>query len=367
MSQENDDQLNMKMSFLFGALILFLSANTFAAERYHYYNGIRQMGMGGASVATVNDETALITNPAALGKLRDYFITVFDPELDIGVQTQQIAGTSELSMTDPQKALDKANLHPDKHLHLRGQVFPSIVVPNFGVGFFGKYVVDSQLDSATNLFTYDYTNDYALVMGVNFRFFNGIMKIGSNARITNRTEVRNSTIDPTSTNLTLSGLASSGVGVGSDTGIIMTAPVAYLPTIAAVYRDAGRTSYGLRDGIFMKTATKPDSTPGTLDGAISISPILGKRVRSTWTVELQDSLNVAKEKDIMRRAHGGVEFNFADAVFVRAGMNQRYWTAGLELSMMNYQFQAASYGEDIGPDQTPKEDRRYVVKFAFRF
>jgi hypothetical protein len=61
------------------------------------------------------------------------------------------------------------------------------------------------------------------------------------------------------------------------------------------------------------------------------------------------------------------ELNYADALFVRAGMNQRYWTAGLELSIVNYQFQAASYGEEIGDDVTPREDRRYVVKFAFRF
>jgi hypothetical protein len=117
----------------------------------------------------------------------------------------------------------------------------------------------------------------------------------------------------------------------------------------------------------MTTSDKPASTPATLDGAVSISPILGKRVRSTWTLELQDTMNVSKEKDIYRRVHGGVEFNFADAVFIRGGMNQRYWTAGVELSMMNYQFQAASYGEDIGVDQSPVEDRRYEVKFAFRF
>src|SRR5205085_397590 len=85
MSHESDDSLSMRISLLIAAL--FVSANSFAGERYHFYNGVRQMGMGGASVATVNDETALIANPAALGKLRDYFVTVFDPDLDVGVAT----------------------------------------------------------------------------------------------------------------------------------------------------------------------------------------------------------------------------------------------------------------------------------------
>ena len=366
MIRKKVDELIMKMALLICALLI--SSRSFAGgERYEFYKGIRQMGMGGAAVATVNDETALLSNPAGLGKLRDYFITVFDPELDVGVLTDQIAGSSASSVTDPQTALNKALPNPDKHLHLRGQVFPSIVIPNFGVGVLGKYVVDSQLDSATNKFTYDYTNDYSLVVGFDLRFFDGVVKIGSNGRYTNRTEVRNSTIAPSSTNLTLSSLASSGVGLSTDTGLILTAPVAYLPTFAAVYRDVGRTSFGLNKGMFMTTATKPADVDGTVDGAVSISPILGRRVRSTWTVELRDALNVANESDVMRRAHAGVEFNFSDAVFLRGGLNQRYWTAGLEVSMMNYQFQAASYGDDIGVDGTPIEDRRYEVKFAFRF
>ena len=49
-------------------------------------------------------------------------------------------------------------------------------------------------------------------------------------------------------------------------------------------------------------------------------------------------------------------------------MNQRYWTAGLELAIANYQLQLASYGEEIGtgPSAT-REDRRYIFKFAYRF
>lgn len=365
MGRANVDQIPMKVAILFSMLLTTLQAK--AGERYEFYNGIRAMGMGGASVATVNDETALISNPAALGKLRDYFITIVDPEVEVGAETETITGTKIMNVTDPQKVLDMTKLKPDKHLHTRAQVFPSVVVPNFGLGVFAKNVVDASYDSATDKFSYDYTTDYAIVMGLNFRLWNGIVKIGSNGRIVNRTEVHRSDIDGTSTDLTLKTLASSGIGVGSDSGIILTAPIVFLPTLAGVYRDVGRTSYNLRDGSFLKTTTKPDSTAGTADVALAIHPILGKRVRSTWTVEYQDVLTSSKETDQMRRVHGGIELNFADAVFLRGGMNQRYWTAGLELSMMNYQFQAASYGEDIGPVGTPKEDRRYEVKFAFRF
>ena len=357
----------MNLKILALTCFLFCPLASLAAERYEFYNGIRAMGMGGASVATVNDETALISNPAALGKLRDYYITLIDPEVELGVETQNMIGYDLLVGLSPQRTLDKSNAHPDDHLHTRAQIFPSIVVPNFGFGVFGKYVTDAEVDTATNTFNFDYTNDYAAVAGFNFRFFNGIIKLGTNARIVNRTEVHDHTIDPLLTNLTLKALASSGVGVATDAGLILSAPIAALPTLAAVYRDIGRTSYSMRDGMFMKTTNKPDSTAETVDVAISISPILGNRIRSTWTVEYQDVLTTSKETDHMRRAHGGVEINIADAVFVRGGMNQKYWTAGLELAMMNYQFQAASYGEDIGSSGASVEDRRYEIKFSFRF
>lgn len=343
------------------------SANSFAGERYEFYTGVRQMGMGGAAVAVANDETAMLSNPAGLGKLRDYFITLFDPDAEVGVETNAMSGFEGYRAGNPQWALDTANLNPDKHLHVKGQVFPSVVVPNFGIGVFWRNSIDAELNTTSNKFEYNYMNDYALVMGVNFRLWDGIIKVGANGRVVNRTEVHDDQIDPTSTTLELKNLAKSGVGVGSDAGLIITAPVAWLPSIAGVYRDLGGTSYAMRDGLFMTTTNKPDRTSGTVDGALAIQPILGKRFRSTWTVELRDCMNVAEEDDFMRRVHGGVEFNYADALFLRGGMNQRYWTAGLELSMMNYQFQAASYGEDIGPVGTPREDRRYEVKFAFRF
>ena len=59
--------------------------------------------------------------------------------------------------------------------------------------------------------------------------------------------------------------------------------------------------------------------------------------------------------------------NFSDAFFFRAGMNQRYWTSGLEFDMLNYQLQAATYGEEIGTATAHKEDRRYTLKFVIRF
>jgi hypothetical protein len=60
----------MKFKIVF--LILMIISKTQAAEFYEFYTNARALGMGGASLAVTNDETALLLNPAALGKLRNF-------------------------------------------------------------------------------------------------------------------------------------------------------------------------------------------------------------------------------------------------------------------------------------------------------
>ncbi|MCB9025072.1 MAG: hypothetical protein H6625_02035 [Bdellovibrionaceae bacterium] len=349
-------------------LILFFSFFSFAGEREEFFVGIRGLGMGGAQVATVNDETSLLVNPAALGKLRNYFITVADPELHLGADTQSILGLNVLAPIDPQKVLDLMNDgNQSKRLHAKLQIFPSAVFPNFGLGLFANYIVNSSMNTTTSELTYDYRSDLAMVFGFNFRFWDGIIKLGFNVKVLNRNEIKRTDLPANSTNLTIKNLTSEGVGISSDAGLLFTLPWKLLPTLGVVYRDAGGTHYTLRDGLINSATTKPEMTDSSLDAAFALFPIAGKRTRISFTGEYRDILNVAAENDVNRRIHTGIEFNFSDALFVRAGMNQRYWTAGLEIAVENYQLQLATYGEDVGADGTPEEARRYVGKFSYRF
>ncbi len=347
--------------------LLFCSSVSLAQERYEFYNGVRALGMGGAMVGVVNDETALISNPAGLGRLRDYFITVADPEIEGNSNVERVAGTDVAEMFNPQDALDKLRTKPGVRYHQKVQVFPSVVVPNFGVGLHGKYVVDAEVNEAGTAYLYNYTNDFAGVMGFNFRIWDGIIKFGANVRLINRVEVREADLAPSSTNLKLRNLATEGVGVGSDVGLILTAPIQFLPSIAAVWRDVGHTSYNIQNGYVFDKEERPQLTKQSVDVALSLFPIHGKGWRSAWTVEYRDVLTADEEDAHARRLHAGVEFNFADAIFIRGGMNQRYWTAGFEVASFHYQVQAATYGEDIGTVQEPREDRRYVLKVSIRF
>src|SRR5690606_1252777 len=135
----------------------------------------------------------------------------------------------------------------------------------------------------------------------------------------------------------------------------------------AVWRDVGDTSYTLGGGMLYSDRPEPEKTKSTVDVGVSITPILANHVRIQLAGELRDVMDTTEENDIQKRLHGGLEVNVYDHLFLRGGWNQRYWTAGAELAFEFMQFQVASYGEEIGTKDDPREDRRYVFKFAFRF
>jgi hypothetical protein len=346
--------------------LTLLPQTALASEIFEYHTGTRQMGMGGAYVAVVNDETALLSNPAGLGKLRDLMFTVVDPEVSGSFNDSQIALTNLTKAFDTQGLLELLNNNKGLHWHSKAQVFPSFVGPNFGFGVLAKISNDAEVNSAGTNFRLDYTKDVSANLAYCFRFFDGVVKLGLAGRLVNRTEVGKD-LDPTSTNLSISSLSSEGVGLAGDGGLIITAPVALLPTIAVTVRDIGNTSYTMREGVFNATVDRPQTTPQSVDAAFALFPILSNHARLTFTGEIHDVTTLSQEKDIMRRVHAGLEVNMADFFFLRGGMNQRYWTAGLELASERFQLQGATYGEEIGTDTAPREDRRFDAKFAIRF
>ncbi len=352
--------------FILASIIEVNIAN--AKERFEVFTGVRQMGMGGASIGVVNDETSLLSNPNGLGKIRDSIFTVIDPELSLSqnFSSYVLDGGNPLDYFELQGTVDALNTTTDEHLHSKLQIFPSMVFQNFGIGLFKKYNVEAQSSADGTTVDFDYYEDTALLLAYNFRFFKGRVKLGVTGKYLNR-GYSTGILPTTTTDADLEDYMTEGVGIGADVGLTLSAPWDWLPSITAVARDVGNTKFSAAGGMFYTTSEIPDSIPQTIDVAISLFPIHGNHVRSSLTFELKDIENAYDEEDARRRMHMGWEFNVHDLIFIRAGMNQRYWTAGLEFATENMQFQVATYGEDIGVDESPEEDRRFVFKFSFRF
>lgn len=340
-----------------------------AGEIYEFYNGARSLGMGGAYVAVVNDETALYTNPAALGKLRDYFITIADPELQATSKLTSYVKTDTIdNLFSGQGMVDLIKDDPGSHLNFKFQASPGIILPNFGFGVLAKWEANVETDEAGTTVSIDYRNDYALGIAYNFRLLDGIIKLGVAGLLVDRIEVDDD-VPTTTTDLTYESLSSEGMGVKVNGGLLITLPYTFLPSLGVVVRDIGDTSYTINDGMMYTTTERPLPDLQKVDVGTSISPIFSNRVRGTFTAELHDVMtkDVAEKEDIMRRFHAGLELNLADIFFLRGGWNQKFWTAGFEFASQRFQLQGSYYGEDIGTPNAPKEDRRFVGKFSLRF
>ncbi|MDX9730745.1 MAG: hypothetical protein RBT63_03150 [Bdellovibrionales bacterium] len=359
-----------------GFIYLILSAATLAqasnahgGEIERFYRGVRSLGMGGVYVNTVNDETAILTNPAGLGKLRDTTWTLVDPELHGAFTNTDIVNyTNIFDAVSAQGLLDRLNQARGKNWHARLQMFPSVVTTNFGIGLLAKYDYNARVDENGTNYRLDYVNDWALALAYNFRFLSGVLKVGVTGRIVNRSEVH-ADLDPNSTGLEMRSLEAEGLGVAGDVGAILTAPVAGLPSLGVTVRDVGTTSYNLRPGLFNVTTARPRDTLQSVDVGLSVQPIMANRMRTTFAIEYHGVTTPLDpdHEDFLKRTHVGMELNAADFFFLRAGANQGYWTAGAEFATERFQLQLASYGEELGSPTARIEDRRWVAKFSLRF
>jgi hypothetical protein len=241
--------------------------------------GARALGMGGAQIAVVNDETALLANPAALGRLRDVYGTIIDPEVDGNSNLNAIyKGKAFSNPWDLGQVADSLAASPDKYYHAREQLFPSFVARNFGIGIFQRKVLDAEMNTAgTSLQTY-YQDDLGVYLGFNLKFFDGRIKIGGTAKMISRIEINKALPVPGPMDVKSNG--SEGLGLGGDVGILMSAPWVWLPTLSAVVHDVGGTSFGAAKGVRMSTTTQPQTVEQDMDVAVALFPIHGNDSRS---------------------------------------------------------------------------------------
>ncbi len=354
------------MKRYFTVILLLLISNPVIAD-FEFYRGVRQMGMGGASIAVVNDETSVLSNPNGLGRLRDSFYTLIDPELSTGLDDHEtLLGTAALDSVIPEDVYNQLGDNLENPYYFKGQVFPSIVVPNFGIGVLGRYEVLAQRNSDGTM-DYQYQNDYSLNLATNLSFWGGRVKLGFAGRLINRVEYFGSK-DPAVESLALSSFANEGLAIASDVGLTLAAPWQYLPTLTVLVRDVGGTSFSFGDGFFGNASNgRPNFQQQSIDVAVALFPIYSNQSRGVFTVEYTGVDSTDEVEDPMDRLHVGTEINMWDAYFFRLGYHANDWTAGFEYATGLLQWQMATYSEMVRIGNYSERDRRGVLKLGIRF
>lgn len=349
-------------------VLLLMATVPVHGEVFDLYRGARGQGMGGADTAVVNDETALLVNPAGLGKLRNKIGTLFDPEIEFGERVSRMylkksfSGFTDLNALSP--TLDTSR---EKPYHYKQQIFPSFVIKNFGFGLLIKDSMDAMMNADGTTITANYFSDWVLATGFNFRFWDGRIKLGLTAKAINRVQASGDFLVAES--LKIQDIGKEGYGVGTDAGLILSAPWAWIPTLSIVGRDIGGTNFS-NTGFRYKLADKPDPLKQDADVAIAFFPIHSNQIRSTFTFEHKHVLTASEYANKMQLYHFGWETNISDLIFFRFGMNGNYWTTGFEIASERTQFQIAYFANDASPTSastTAIEDRRWTLKAVFRY
>jgi hypothetical protein len=319
--------------------------------------------MGGTKAAVTSDDTSVFRNPANLGSFRGAYVTAFDPEFEV---SSHFSSQYSTATTDVAKVKDLLLLNPDKYYHAKIQMTPSFSVRNIGFGLIYKNEISALMNTAGTAMDTIYHNDLGAVFGANYSLFDGRIKFGASVKMINRIEVDNVVLDPTAS-VDMATIGSEGTGLGTDLGLILQAPIVYLPTLAIVAHDVGGTKFTSGSGMRLVTATRPQEVKQTVDIGLSIQPIHSKGTRSVFSIEYTDVTDARLEAFQNKRIHAGFEYSWNDIFYLRAGMNQNYWTAGIEIASERMSWQITSYGEEVGTETLSREDRRYSTRIALRF
>lgn len=364
--------LNYHFKVLFVSLLFFssffFSSFSWAQEFIEDYTNARSLGMGGVKIGITSDETSLYRNPANLGSIRGSFGSAFDPEIEGDANFfSNITIDKATQITDLKTVANLLNNQPNKRYHGRLQLSPSYTVRNIGFGIIYRNELNALASGTGTTMDTKYYNDFGAVVGANQSFFGGVLKIGGSLKAYNRIEVVSSTLSTSSTTYELKDVGAEGSAISYTGALQLQAPVKFIPTLSVVVNDIGDTYFNRKDGVRARTASQPTMIKQSVDAAVSLFPIHSANFRSVFSLEYRDITNSRNDDETAKRIHFGTELNFRDVLFVRLGYNQKYFTAGLEMSSQFFSWQISSYGEEVGTLNAPKEDRRYVTRFVVRY
>jgi prepilin-type processing-associated H-X9-DG protein len=299
--------------------------------------------------------------------------TFLDPELEGSSNfVSQVTSNSTGKAFEVEEVNRILDTNREQIYHARVQLTPSIVRRYFGFGLIAHKQLNAEMNSAGTEINTRLQDDLGAIGGMNFSFFDGRVKIGTSLKIVNRIEVNNPTLS-TAGPFDLETIASEGTGISSDIGLVMQAPWQMIPTLGVLVKDVGDTQFDYKDGLRLTATSRPASVKQSVDVGISMFPIHANNFRSVWSIEYRDATNSRLDTNAKKRLHVGVETNWRDILFFRAGLHQNYWTAGFEIASERVSWQVATYGEEIGGDivdgveSGSREDRRLNMKLSVRF
>jgi hypothetical protein len=348
---------------LIGLIIaaVLVSGTVWAEESPTLFRGIRPLGMGGAFITLSDDENAVFYNPAGLNDVEGFggvqiinpFVEVSENSVGIYKDVRDLNGDNIAQVTD----------YLDRHIgdlqHVRGAVFPNLLLHNFEIGFLANGVADLDIRNRANpQVAANIHLDAGVLAGVAYGFLDKMLQVGVTAKGIRREglnhvytpdEVASSLFDPYNQ-------TTHHTDFAFDVGAKLNLPLLLHPTFAVVaqnltdldFKEAGKIGHQVNLG----AAVNPDLWI----------------LKTTFAVEVDD---VGRQQpgatDFYKRVHVGAEARFPAILAVQAGWNQGYISGGFSIDLWFLELGFATYAEELGNYAGQRADRRYDAQISLGF
>lgn len=352
---------------------LFLSKDASAVLTFEdhafpeFVTSARALALGNAYLCKVDDSWSAFYNPAGLGTVRKLQFHLANGHIETNNGYVKAVNEGELTIPNSFKPdllrqeLAKTEMQ-GRMTHTRVNAFPNITFRGLTLGYMysqqNRAIVN---DDTANEFEIAERKDHGPVGALNISLFGGVLKVGGSAVYLYRRSLYKSFSPTTATSISGPDYR-EGRSLQITGGTRLTLPIAFLPTFAAVLRNATNNDW---EGI--STYGAPDKIEQTVDYGFSLTPKLSKRTRFHIEVNFKDAHN-AYQTNTLRRWGGGVELDFNRRIFLRGGYGDGWGSGGLGIRSKKLILDLTTYAvERTANDFRKEEDRRWVISLSSGF
>ncbi len=381
----------MRVLSAFISLSLFFQTSAWAVINHvipRQYVSPRALGMGDAFIAVADDYNTLFYNPAGLARLPEWQLNMFvgaaaDADVSRFYQDLDSATKSKDATT---KVANLVAENYGSHFHFRAPQLGAIwAKPRWGVGLIPMDLnmdlgIKQQVGPSINVVA---TQDATLGMGYgrNFKIGKDLLSAGVVLKGIYRIYYAQAVLAPQlaiDKEIFRKENAMEGVTIDGDVGFLYSPELTgswfnfirgSKPNFGLVVRNVAAYGFPLETKVVNKGATSPPSLVRVIDVGTAFS--LG----SFWVFKPRlaiDHRNIMHPNYSWRKgSHVGLELPWKVRSWWqggwRVGLNQGYWTAGFSGTLGIFTLDVATYGEEVGTHEAPKENRRYMARASLDF